>query len=225
MLCDDSGMRVGWAFLVAAVSMQVHAQPASMHAWSDEGVFDIYANEERAGRMTFHWTPDGKFESTTTMSIAGQTSVSSVTFTPDAEGRWTKAVLEEPSRKVVWEREGKEYKFTFPDKNGNAHGPDDVLPFESWTAPLMTLALRRFDARGDASQTLPVMVLNADPLQTRSANLILERHETVDRVVHGKTLKLTRWTYAPPLREYQVLADQDGRVYVATGCTGFGDGI
>jgi len=218
-------MRVGWVFLVAAACTDVHAQPASMAGWSDEGTFNIYANEERAGRMTFRWTPDGKFESTTTMFIAGQTSVSSVNLTPDSEGRWIKAVLDEPARKVVWERDGRQYKFTFPDKNGNAKGPDDVLTFESWTPPLMTLALHRFGAKGDASQTLPVMVLNADPLQSHSADLIVERRETIDRVVRGKQLQLTRWTYAPPLGEYQVVADLDGRVYVATGCTGFGDGI
>jgi putative CocE/NonD family hydrolase len=195
------------------------AQPASMAGFSDEGAFLLYVNEERMGRLTFQWKPDGSFESKVLLSMAGQSLSSTVVITPDAQGRWVKASTEAPAYKTVWQREGETFKFKSPNRDANGHWPPDVLTFEFWTPPLMSLALRRFDASGESRQTLPVLVLDA---KVFDANLQLERQGTFERVVNGRRLKLTRWVYAPAAHEYHVLADQDGRIYRASGFNGFG---
>jgi putative CocE/NonD family hydrolase len=208
--------------IVTFLGVRAWAQPATLAGFSDDGSFLLYLNEERVGRLTFQWKADGTFESKGVLSLGGQSLSGSMVITPDAEGRWTKAVLEDPSHKTVWEREGKSYTFTSPDMSGNGKWPEDVLTFETWSPPLISLALRRFDLTAGATQTLSVLVLNAKVFN--SADLIVERQDTLERSVGGRSLKLTRWVYAPPGQEFHVLADQNGRVYLVSGVTGF-DGV
>lgn len=195
------------------VCTSAFSQPASMAGFSDQGAFTVYVNEEKFGRFTFTWKSDGAFTSDTKITYAGQTVGGTLTITPDSEGRWMKAVAQD-SKKHAWERKGEDYKFTFPDNDGTMHGPPDMLTFETWTPPLMSLAFRRFDKSGDARQTMPVVVLDSDYFK---ANLEVERTETFERSVRGGSLKLTRWIYAPPGREYHALADAEGRVFRADG--------
>src|SRR5258708_22695987 len=70
-------------------------------------------------------------------------------------------------------------------------------------------------------QTLLVWEMNTNIFV---AYLIVESKDTVERVVNGRRLKLTRWVYAPAAYEFHVLADQEGKVYLASGFTGFGGG-
>jgi hypothetical protein len=202
-------MRFRPLLIVAFLGVRAWAQPATLAGFSDEGSFFLYLNEERVGRLTFQWKADGTFESKGVLSLGGQSLSGSMVLTPDGEGRWTKAVLEDPSRKTVWEREGKTYTFTSPDMSGNGKWPEDVLTFETWSPPLISQALRRFDLTAGATQTLHVLVLNAKVFN--SADLIVERQDTLERSVGGRSLKLTRWVYAPPGQEFHVLADQNGR--------------
>jgi putative CocE/NonD family hydrolase len=199
--------------------VRVWAQPATLAGFSDEGAFLLYANEERIGRLTFQWKQDGTFASKVVVSLAGQSLSATVSLSPDAEGRWTKAVLEDPANQTVWDREGKTYTFKMPGTSGNGKWPEEALTFETWTPPLISLALRRFDKSGDAIQNLPVLVLNSEILD---ANLKVERQDTAERTVKGRRLKLTRWIYAPIGHEYHLLAGEDGRVYLASGFTGLG---
>jgi putative CocE/NonD family hydrolase len=215
-------MRLRPLLTLTLLGVRAWAQPATLAGFSDKGAFILYANEERVGRLTFQWKADGMFESKGVVSLAGQSVNWTMALTPDAEGRWIKAVLEEPTSKTVWERKGKTYRFTSPDRSDDEQWPEDAITFEPWTPPLITLALRRFDRTGEPSQTLPVLLLSS---QILDANLLVERQDTVERVVNGRRLKLTRWVYAPVAHEYHVLADEDGRVYLASGITGFGGGI
>src|SRR5580692_10057646 len=137
------------------VCVRVWAQPATLAGFSDEGAFLLYANEERVGQLTFEWKPDGTFASKATVSLSGQSVHVTLNLTPDAEGRWTKAVLEDPASKTVWEREGQTFTYKMPGISGYANWPKDSLTFETWTPPLISLALRRFDKSGDAKQNLP----------------------------------------------------------------------
>src|SRR5260370_13445248 len=191
--------------IVALLCVRAWAQPATLAGFSDEGAFILYVNEERVGRLTFEWKADGTFESKLTMSLAGQSADGIVVLTPDAEGRWIKAVVDDPSHKIVWERKGKSYRYTSPDRSDDQQWPEDALTFEPWTPPLITLALHRFDRNGEARQTLPGLVLYAKIVD---ANLVVERQDTVERVVNGRRVKLTRWGYAPAGFAFHVLAGQ-----------------
>jgi predicted acyl esterase len=52
----------------------------------------------------------------------------------------------------------------------------------------------------------------------------VERQEAFNRNVNGKSLRLTRWLYAPAGREFHVLADDDGLVYYFSGIEGLPSG-
>lgn len=214
-------MRVGLLLIPLLYCGRALAQPASLAGFSDDGAFVLYANEERLARLDFHWKSDGSYESKVNLSFAGQSVSSALTLTPDAEGRWVKAIDDEPSRRIVWEREGAWYKYETRDRKGRGNWPENVLTFETWNPPLITQALRRFDSAGDSHQTLSVLVVDAKIFET---DLNMERQGTVERVVNGRRLQLTRWVYSPAAHEYHVLADADGRVYRMSGVTGF-DGV
>jgi putative CocE/NonD family hydrolase len=198
------------------------SQPASLAGFSDEGAFILYANEERLGRLTFQWKANGSFESRMSMAFAGQTTSSTVSLTPDTEGRWTKAVLEDPSSRTTWTRDGQDITFTSPERTLHGRWPENSLTFETWTPPLFTQALRRFDGKGEDTQNIPIIVLNGD--LPEDPNLTVERKATVERTVNGRRLRLTNWVYSPAGHEYHVLADQEGLVYWASGFTHFGGG-
>ncbi len=204
--------------MVILAGWRAGAQPATLAGFSDEGTFILYANEERVGRLTFQWKADGTFARSVAISLGGQSTGETMVLTPDGEGRWIKAVMESAQHKTVWEREGKTLKFATRDRNGKGQGPEDALTFETWTPPLITQALRRFDKTGESRQTLPVLVLNIEIFGDN--NLVVERQQTTERIVSGRRLTLTRWVYSPPGHEYHVLADQDGRVYMASGLSG-----
>jgi putative CocE/NonD family hydrolase len=212
-----------WPLLIALLAARAWAQPAALSGFSDEGAFLLYVNEERIGRFTFQWKVDGTFESKTVVSLGGQSVSGAMSLTPDAEGRWIKAVIESPSGGRVWEREGATISFTAPDKSGKGTWPEDVLTFETYSPPLISQALLRYNLTEGGRQTLPVLVLDANVFD--NIELILERQETVERTLRGRSLHLTRWVYAPPGHEFHVLADPEGRVYLASGVTGFGAGV
>jgi putative CocE/NonD family hydrolase len=193
-----------------------------MAGYSDDGVFILYANEEPLARVTFQWKADGSFNSKMVLSIAGQTATGGLTLTPDAAGRWIKAIDTSPTRIITWEREGENIKVEAPGvMSGHGNFPEDILTFESWTPPLVTLALRRFDSAGEPRQTFPVLTLDSKLFKL---DLALERRATEDRVANGHRLKLTEWIYAPFGHDYHVLADANGRVYRMSGITGM-DGV
>jgi len=216
-------MRPRSLLILIPLCIRAWAQPATLAGFSDEGAFILYANEERVGRLTFQWKADGTFQSKLVISLGGQSTDGTLVVTPDAEGRWIKATLEQPSRKLVWERKDQAYTFTSPDMSGNGKWPENALTFETFTPPLISQALRRFDKTGEVRQTLPVLVL--DSKLFTSAALMVERQETVERTAGERHLTLTRWVYAPPAHDFHVLADQDDRVYLASGFTGFPGGI
>ena len=215
-------MRFRPILIAALLSVRAWGQPATLAGFSDQGAFILYVNEERIGRVTFHWKADGAFESTATVSLGGQSASGTVALKPDAEGRWIEAIVDNPDNKLLWKRDGKNITLTSPETNATGHWPEESVTFENWTPPLISQALRRFDKSGESLQTLPVIALNADIID--NPFLILERQETADRIVNGRHLTLTRWIYSPAGHEFHVLADPDGRVYLASGLTGFPGG-
>ena len=205
------------------LGVRAWSQPATLAGFSDEGSFVLYVNEERVGSLTFQWKADGTFESKGSLIIAGQSVTGTMAVTPDIEGRWIKALLEDATRTRVWEREGSTITFTSPNRKGKGTWPEDVLTFQTYTPPLISQALRRYDMSKGGRQALAVLVLNSEIFN--NFDLFVERLDTVERIVSGRRLKVTRWIYAPPGHEYHVLADSDGRVLLASGVPGFGGGI
>jgi hypothetical protein len=89
-------------FLIAVIGFRAYSQPATLAGFSDSGTFAFYANEDRLGTLTFEWKPNGSFEAKAVIAIDKQESVSTVSLTPDAEGRWVKALLRGSKDTTTW---------------------------------------------------------------------------------------------------------------------------
>jgi hypothetical protein len=175
-------------FLIAVLGLRAYPQPATLAGFSDSGVFALYANEDRLGTFAFEWKPNGSFEAKVVVAIDKQENVSTVSLTPDAEGRWVKALLRGSKDTTTWESDGKTLQFTSPDITGKGQWPLDSLTFEIYTPPLMTQALRRYDAAAGGAQDFPVILLNLSTIDDQT--LTVERLETRDynigtrRIIH-----------------------------------------
>jgi putative CocE/NonD family hydrolase len=211
-------------FLFAVIGLRAYPQPATLAGFSDSGTFAIYANEDRLGTLAFEWKPNGSFEAKVVIAIDKQEAVSTVSLTPDAEGRWVKAVLRglRDSTTTTWESDGKTLHFTSSDTNGKGDWPLDSLTFEGYTPPLMTQALRRYDAAAGGAQDFSVILLDLSTLDHRT--LTVERLETRDYNIGPRRIALTRWAFTPPGHDYRILAGPDGKVYAGSGIDGMGPG-
>src|ERR1700727_2141720 len=95
-------MRPAW-LLPAFLAAHAFAQVVPLSGFSDEGTFFLYFNEERAGRITFHWKADGNFEGKAVLT--GEASPRTLAIAPDAEGRWVRAIFDGHLGKTVVERQ------------------------------------------------------------------------------------------------------------------------
>src|SRR6185369_14259742 len=104
------------AWVLALLAARALAQPVSLANFSDQGVFFLYLNEERAGRITFHWTPDGRFDSTFVLTIGGATDTEVLSLVPDSQGRWITAQFQSGRGKTNLQRDGRKIAVKAPGK-------------------------------------------------------------------------------------------------------------
>ena len=198
----------------ALLAARAFAQPAPLSGFSDGGAFLLYLNEERAGRIVFSWQPDGHFESSFVRTPGGDAPRSTLSLTPDAEGRWTQAIFEDGHGKTTIQRKGAgDLTVASRDRNGQGTLPPDMLVYEEIAPALISQALRRYDAAEGGRQTFGVLEVS----KVEGGALTLERQDVSERTVGGRKLKLARWVYARPGSELHVLAGEDGRVYLVSG--------
>ena len=209
---------------IATLAARAWSQPAPLSGFSDQGAFSLYANEERIGRLTFHWKPDGNFESSVALTVAGQSAGGWLSVIADTEGRWTKATLLSPTDRRIFERDGQDIRMTFSDENGKATVPENLLVFEHYSPALITQALRAYDRAHGGRQKFPLLDLSDDFEEPRSYEVVLEAQGTEQRIVGGRRLQLTRWLYTLTGCELHVLAGPDHRVYLVSGLPWWGVG-
>jgi len=212
-------MRIRLLLLAALLCVRAWAQPAPLSGFSDQGTFFLYLNEERVARIDFQWKADGTFQNKAVLSIAGQSTDFITAITPDAEGRWTRATAEDALGKRVFQRKGRDFTMSTPQRSGNGTTPENLVTFEEHSPALLSLALRRYNASRGGRQEFPILVLNSD---NPGDPMTLERKETTERAVNGRSLKLTHWVYGMSDCEIEILAGEDGRVYLASGVPSFG---
>ena len=186
--------------------------------WSRQGASltmahsDHFFSDDSFGWVVYHLSADGHFKSEMTLSLAGQSITKHVEITPDASGRWAKAVCDDRT----FERSGNEVRLT--EKNGTGSGtiPEDTLIYAKDAPALVSLALRHYNAAKGGAQMAATLTLN----DSDKGPLTLTRLDSVERVVADRQLRLTRWKFALTTSELQVLADEEGRVYVVQGVQG-----
>lgn len=208
------------AFLLAT---HAFSQTASLASFSDRGVFHLYVNEERVASLNFDWKPDGYYCGRIAVTLGGQTATFSTTLTPDADGRWVKAVIEGSDGTFTWRRDGNSVQFETPSLSGQGTFPKDILAFEPYSPSLITPALLRYDKKTGGKQIL--LAISLDAHLVGSPAVTVERQDSFDVSINGKTLHLTRWLFAPAGREFHALADDAGRIYLLSGIPGIGGGV
>ncbi len=221
----------GWADEIAcpAVRILLALILLSARAWGqaplsgfrDQGVFGLFVNEDRLGKVTFDWKTNGAFESSTMMIVAGQTASAHLSLVPDKDGRWTKAALSNPGDERVYERNGHDLKITMTDGGGKGTIPDELLVFEDYSPALISQALRAYDQKQAGRQTFPLLDFSDGIKKRRNFELGLERGETIERTVAGRPMRLTRWVYSLIDCDLHVLAGPDFRVYLVSGLPWF----
>lgn len=174
--------------LVAAVCLA--AQPAPMSGFRDEGVFLLYKGEERVGVIKFRWQADGAFWNEITLSMAGQSVLTTTAVAVDREGRWVKIEVTSPMGVMTAVREGDQFRRTFKEKTETARIKPEARLFDNYGPVLMSQAVRLYDKAKGGKQEFPVVIT---PGVSMGASL--EYKDKVERSVAGRDMEFARYVY------------------------------
>lgn len=201
------------ASAVSVAAEQQTGLPVSMAGFSDQGVFELYKNEDRLVTSTFEWRPDGTFTTENVLAMAGQEVRTIFKYTPDAEGRFQRIEVTQPGGVAVVEREGFLVRTSFKEMKGTVNLKPDCILFENFTPVFMTLAVKRYDRARGGKQTFPVFVIAGMGAVVEAS---LEFKETVERTVGTRDIRLDHYTYYFPGVDIEVYAGaEDSKIYFA----------
>ena len=182
-------------------------QPAPLSGFEDKGSFHLYVNEDRIAVLDFEWKRDGSFEGRQTLSLAGQTRVSSIRIEPDSEGRWVRILSESPAAQAAIERSGLDVTRKIKEQTTTFKLQKDVVLYSDNAPALLAFAVRRYDRAGGGKQRFPLFIV---PGVVREMEI--EWKEAFERTVGGRDLKFDRWICAIQPVELTVWTGPDGRV-------------
>ena len=189
----------------ATASEKFYLLPISGKA--DEGTFYLYANEALLVTNKFQWKEDGSYDGDYVISMAGQSVKFSLSISVDSQGLWTKMHMESPQGPTEVVREGSVVTITGKKQTATVDLKPGAIIFENFNPALMTLAVRAYDQAKGGKQTFPLFIIPAVSMEAS-----LERHETSERAIGGKDVKLTRYTYGLPGVNVVIYADEKGRI-------------
>jgi len=179
----------------------------SISGSADEGTYYFYVNEQPLITEHFVWQRDGSFSSDYTLAMAGQSVKSSLKIAVDSSGVWKKMEMETPQGPATIVREDSVARITTRSGVSTVSLKPGTILFENFSPALMSLAVRAYDQKKAGKQTFPIFII---PSVVMDASL--ERLDTVERVVSGRDVKLTRYTYGLPGVNVTIHVDEDGRV-------------
>ena len=183
--------------------------PATLAGFEDEASFSVILNEERLGTLQSSWKKDGSFDSSATITFAGQTVHVSTKITPDADGRWTKIVTEAPTATITLVRDGIKVTRTMKEKTTTWETRQGVLLYENNSPALMSQTLRAYDRSKGGAQKVPILLLPGMAIEAT-----IEAKETAERTVAGKDLTLTKFLFGLPGVDVYDYADSTGKIYL-----------
>lgn len=169
------------------------ALPASLAGMTDEGEFVLYKDEEPLGHITSSWQPDGSFDRTSTLSMAGQTMTTTLSIRCGDDGLWDEMTIEAPVAKVSVVRDGETIRVTKDEKTTTISMKPNAVLFENFSPALISQAVRAYDREQGGKQTFPIFFLPGAIMDGS-----LERTDTVERRVGGRDESFTRYLYALP---------------------------
>lgn len=186
------------------------AQPAPISGFQDEGVFLLFKDEERVGVAKFRWLPDGTFTNEMTISMAGQSVVTSTTVTVDAEGRWVRMEAKSPVGVITGVREGDQLRRTYKEKTTTEKVKTGARLFDNYGPALMSQAVRLYDRAKGGKQGFQVFVVPGAPLEAS-----LEYKDQLERSVAGRDMQFSRYVYSLGGIDLILWVDAEAKVYLA----------
>ncbi|MBI3950252.1 MAG: CocE/NonD family hydrolase [Acidobacteria bacterium] len=189
---------------------QVAALPVPLSGFSDEGAFHVYLNEDRLATISFKWQPDGTFDNTATLSMAGQTVTTIMKIVPDKNGQWVNISMETPQGPVTVVREGDVARRTIKDKVTTVNLKPGAVLFENFSPALYTLPVRVYDKAKGGKQTFPLFIVPGVMLEGS-----LEMKDKVERAIGGQDVEFTRYVYSLPGVDVTMWVGADGKLYLA----------
>jgi len=181
----------------------------SKAAFSDEGIFGLYVNEDRIAVVHFKLSADGALENRAVLTVGGQSVTMSTRITPDENGDWKQIAMQTPAGPVSVAREGTQARTTARGKTQSTELKPGALIFENFSPALMSQGVRAYDRNKAGKQTFPLFII---PGAMTSASLELK--ETAERSIGGKDIRLDRFVYELPGVDVTVWADRAGKVYL-----------
>ncbi len=178
-----------------------------MNVLQDQGKFTFYINEEVLVRSDFSWQADGSFSSNYTLSVAGQTTHTSMKIEVDDQGYWTRISMNTPAGPVEVLKEGDKARITARGKIKTVALKKGTILFENFSPALMSQAIAAYDQKAGGKQTFPLFIIPAVVMDAS-----LERLETVDRTVMGRHQTFTLYRYGLPGVDVTIWADEQNRV-------------
>src|SRR5579862_1660742 len=186
------------------------AQPASLKGLGEDATFYLYLNEDRIGTLKVNWLPDGSYENTATLALAGQSLTVTTSATVDADGMWTKLVAAAPPGTTTCVREGSTARRTSKDKTTTIDVKPGARLFDNNGPALMGQAARLYDRAKGGKQPFPLILLPGVAMEAS-----LEFKDQVERAVAGKDLTFQRYIYNVAGIDITLWTDAQARVYLA----------
>lgn len=184
--------------------------PAGMSGFSDEGVFHVYLEDQRIGRIAFSWAADGTFENRYALSVDGQAAEVELKIFPDTDGRFQYLTVQSAQGLVTVERNGDRMVRRFNDEDMTLLLWPNTMMFENYSPALFAQALRAYDHEKGGQQSFPVFII---PRFVKE--VVLEYRGSVERSIDGRDRRFRRYMYHVAGVEAVVWLDPDGKVCYA----------
>ena len=181
----------------------------SSSAFSDEGTFGFYLNEDRIAVIRFKLSADGSLDNRAVLTVSGQSMMMTTRITPDEKGEWRQITMQSPAGPVSVTRDGNQARTTARGQTQSTELKPGALLFENFSPELMSCAIRTYDRAKAGKQTFPLFIIPG-AMTTGS----LELKETAEKSVAGKDLQLDRFIYSLAGVDVSVWADRTGKVYL-----------
>lgn len=153
----------------------------------DRGVFHLYWNEERIGLIEFDLSPDGSYRGRSTVTVAGQSSVSTLSVETGSPGVWRTVVTGSVLGVTTIRRKGRKAHVTSPGASVTVRIARDALLCDSLSPALLGRVIARCHSDAGGKHEVPlfltaglcrVATLEAEGVQRR---MVDDRELTLER--------------------------------------------
>jgi hypothetical protein len=201
-------LAIGLAVCAPGLGAQSSAQSGTPPPpFPDQGTFRFYLNEEVLVTAQFTWDAQGLYQGEYVLTMAGQSVTTKIALPLTADGGWSRIDMETAQGPVSVVRTDSLASVTHAEKTSTLQLKPATVLFENFSPALMALALRRYDQTAGGKQTLSIFIV---PMVVMDGSL--ERLDTVERMIGGEDVPLTRYRYGLPGVDITVYADTQGRI-------------